>query len=103
MLIEHLLDLGETEAAAELSIGDLDALLPGRPAPSSTPTRRSRTAPAQRVVLLQGGDAETLALWRLLVDAEHALLQRRLRKLGVLLTDDDIAGESIYNAAAARR
>ena len=47
MLIEHLLDVGEAEAAHELSVGDLDALLPGGPGRSSTPSpdfRRARPA-----------------------------------------------------------
>ncbi len=37
-----------------------------------------------------------MRLWKLLVD-EHALLQPVYRKLGVLLTNDDLVGESMYN------
>ena len=47
--------------------------------------------------MLQGGDPETLRLWKLLVDLSMQYFNRLYRKLGVLLTDDDLAGESMYN------
>ena len=71
MLIEHLIDQGEEEAVAGLSVGDLNGFY------SEARTKfdadesfqdRSRA----RVVSLQGGDAETLRLWRILV-AESVL------------------------------
>jgi arginyl-tRNA synthetase len=50
-----------------------------------------------RVVALQAGDPETLAVWRDLV-AESALYFNDIyRRLGVLLTDGDAVGESFYN------
>ena len=49
------------------------------------------------MVLLQGGDPETLRLWQLLVDLSMRYFNTLYRKLGVLLTDDDLAGESMYN------
>ena len=48
-------------------------------------------------MLLQSGDPETLRLWQLLVDLSMQHFNRLYRKLGVLLTDDDLAGESMYN------
>ena len=52
----------------------------------------------RRVVLLQSGDEETLRLWRIFVAESHAPRRRGLRRCsGVLLTDDDIVGESFYN------
>jgi arginyl-tRNA synthetase len=96
MLIEHLLDLGETEAAEELSLGDLDAFYKqGRAKFDASPAFQERAR--QRVVLLQSGDAETLRLWQLLVDLSTQHFNAAYRKLGVLLTDDDLAGESTYN------
>ena len=47
--------------------------------------------------MLQSGDPETLRLWKLLVDLSMQYFNRLYRKLGVLLTDDDLAGESMYN------
>ncbi|MEP7046840.1 MAG: arginine--tRNA ligase [Ilumatobacteraceae bacterium] len=96
MLIEHLIDLGETEAAAGLSVGDLDGFYKqARAKFDSSETFQDRAR--KRVVLLQGGDPETLRLWRLLVDLSMKYFNRLYRKIGVLLTDDDLAGESMYN------
>ena len=96
MLIEHLLDLGETEAADELSLGDLGAFYKQARAKFDGDDAFQDRARA-RVVLLQGGDAETLRLWKLLVDLSNVHFNNAYRKLGVLLTDDDLAGESMYN------
>ena len=71
MLIEHLLDLGEDQAIATLSIGDLDALLQGgahQVRADDAFKGRSRA----RVVALQGGDPETLRLWHVLVNESIA-------------------------------
>jgi arginyl-tRNA synthetase len=96
MLIEHLLDLGEENAAHELSVGDLDAFYrQARAAFDASPEMQERSR--RRVVLLQSGDPETLRLWRVLVDASVAYFDEVYRALGVLLTDDDIFGESFYN------
>ena len=96
MLIEHLLDLGETEAADELGLGDLGAFYKQARVKFDGDTTFQDRARA-RVVLLQGGDAETLRLWKLLVDLSNVHFNNAYRKLGVLLTDDDLAGESMYN------
>jgi arginyl-tRNA synthetase len=96
MLIEHLLDLGEAEAAQELSMGDLDGFYRQARAKFDADEEfkeRSR----QRVVMLQGGDAETLRLWQELVDASSAYFNVVYRKLGILLTGADLAGESSYH------
>jgi len=50
-----------------------------------------------RVVALQGGDEATLGVWRRLIGVSLAGFNETYRRLGVLLTDDDIAGESSYN------
>ena len=96
MLIEHLLDLGEDEAASELSVGDLTAFYQeARKKFDSDEGFASRAR--QRVVLLQSGDGETLRLWHLLVDESKRYFNLVYRRLDVLLTDDDLAGESLYN------
>jgi len=96
MLIEHLIDVGENEAVHELSVGDLDTFY--RQARSSfdgDDTFRERAR--RRVVLLQSGDEDTLRLWRLLVAQSVRYFDEVYGKLDVLLTDDDIVGESFYN------
>ncbi|MGH9121113.1 MAG: arginine--tRNA ligase, partial [Acidimicrobiales bacterium] len=93
---EHLLDVGEEEAAHELSIGDLNTFYQqARAKFDSSGEFRERSR--GRVVLLQSGDAETLRLWHILVDQSVAYFEEVYRKLGVLLTPEDVAGESFYN------
>ncbi|HVE19263.1 MAG TPA: arginine--tRNA ligase [Ilumatobacteraceae bacterium] len=96
MTIEHLIDLGETEAAAGLSVGDLDGFYKQARAKFDS-SEEFQARARNRVVLLQSGDPETLRLWKLLVDLSMQYFNRLYRKLGVLLTDDDLAGESMYN------
>src|SRR5215204_4762889 len=93
MLIEHLIDLGEDEAAAGLSIGDLDGFYREANAKfAESPEFQERAR--ERVVLLQNGDADTRRLWHLLVAISNRNFTRVYEHLGVLLTDDDLVGES---------
>ena len=97
MLIEHLVDLGEAEASRELSVGDLDAFYKqARQKFDADDTFKERAR--KRVVALQGGDAETLRMWKLLVAESTRYFDRVYDTLGVLLKDSDIMGESAYNA-----
>ena len=50
----------------------------------------------QRVVKLQSRDAETIDLWQKLVDFSLVNFNSVYQMLGVLLNDDNLAGESIY-------
>lgn len=50
-----------------------------------------------RVVKLQHGDEQTRAIWHQLIEVSMAGFNVTYRRLHVLLTDDDIAGESSYN------
>jgi arginyl-tRNA synthetase len=100
MLIEHLLDIGEAEAAHELSVGDLDSFYKA--------ARRSfdgdeafKARARQRVVLLQTGDAATLRLWDLLVTGSKKYFMAVYERLGVRLSTDDFVGESFYNPQLA--
>jgi arginyl-tRNA synthetase len=96
MLIEHLVDLGEEAAVRELSIGDLDAFYrQARASFDADPTFPDRSR--ARVVLLQSGDKETLRLWHVLVAESVRYFDEVYAKLDVLLSDDDIMGESFYN------
>ena len=96
MLIEHLLDLGEDNAADELGMGDLDGFYKqarGKFNSDEKFVERSRN----RVVMLQSGDEETLRLWQVLVDESMRYFNEVYGMLGVLLTNDDIMGESNYH------
>ncbi|HEV8569425.1 MAG TPA: arginine--tRNA ligase [Actinoplanes sp.] len=96
MLIEHLLDIGETEAAHELSLGDLNGFYKAARAKFDADDgfkERART----RVVALQGGDEQTLRLWRLLVDESEKYFLTVYDRLDVCLTVKDFFGESFYN------
>jgi arginyl-tRNA synthetase len=95
MLIEHLLDLGEDVAAAGLTQGDLDGFYKQANA-KFTESEEFQERARERVVLLQGGDPETTRLWQRLVEMSTAYFNEVYTKLGVLLTDGDLAGESMY-------
>jgi len=96
MLIEHLLDIGEEEAAHELSLGDLTRFYQdARVKFDADPGFAERSK--ERVVKLQAGDPRTLGLWRLLVEGSKRYFNLVYDRLGVLLTDADLAGESTYN------
>jgi arginyl-tRNA synthetase len=96
MLIEHLIDLGEEEAAEELSTGDLTTFYQqARASFNADPEFAERSR--RRVVLLQSGDQDTLRLWRILVAESVRYFDLVYDKLGVELTDEDIVGESFYN------
>jgi arginyl-tRNA synthetase len=96
MLIEHLLDIGEQEAAHELSIGDLDGFYKAARAKfDSDPSFAERAR--HRVVLLQGGDEATLRMWRVLIDESEKYFMTVYERLSVRLTADDFVGESAYN------
>ena len=101
MLIEHLLDLGEDVAAVGLTQGDLDGFYKQANAKFAE-SEEFQDRARERVVLLQGGDAETTRLWQRLVEMSNAYFNEVYAKLGVLLTDDDLAGESMYQPLMAR-
>jgi arginyl-tRNA synthetase len=95
MLIEHLLDIGEAEAAHALGVGDLDGFYrAARQQFDADPHFRERAR--QRVVLLQSGESTTRRLWQLLVEESKRYFVSVYEQLGVRLTADDFVGESTY-------
>lgn len=96
MLIEHLIDLGEEAAANELGMGDLNGFYK-EARRKFEESEDFKTRARNRVVMLQGGDEETLAYWRTLVNESTRYFNKVYQQLGVLLTDDDLMGESAYN------
>ena len=96
MLIEHLLDLGEDEAVASLSMGDLNGFYQAaRVKFDADEAFRDRSR--NRVVTLQSGDPETLRLWRILVDLSIVYFSQIYDELDVTLRPEDAVGESYYN------
>ncbi len=100
MLIEHLLSVGEAEAANELSVGELGRFYQeARAEFDANPDFADRAR--RRVVALQAGDPQTLRLWKLLVDESSRYFTAVYGQLGVKLGPDDQAGESMYNPMLA--
>jgi arginyl-tRNA synthetase len=96
MLIEHLLDVGGAANAESFSVRDLNEFYAtARRQFDSDPDFAERSR--QRVVLLQGGDPETIRLWRIFVDESMRHAREIYDLLGVLLTEQDTVGESFYN------
>jgi arginyl-tRNA synthetase len=95
MLIEHMLDEGWT-TGGQHSIRDLNALYQSAKKKFDADPAFAERA-RRRVVLLQGGDETTHALWRELIAQSQAHFDAVYRRLGVQLTDADVRGESFYN------
>jgi arginyl-tRNA synthetase len=94
MLIEQVLD--ENLDLAGLDLAGLEELYLGANAHLTADEAFADRSRA-RVVALQAGDAETNALWQQLIDISKVGFNATYDRLGVLLTDDDLAGESMYN------
>jgi arginyl-tRNA synthetase len=94
MLIEYLIESGQ--ANAQHTVTGLDRVYKASKqrfdADPEFATRARR-----RVVALQQGDAETLAIWQNLVKESLHYFQQIYDKLDVLMTEDDARGESYYN------
>jgi arginyl-tRNA synthetase len=97
MLIEHLVDVGEDSPEAGLLRTDPNAFYQAaRGKFDADPVFADRAR--ERLVKLQSGtDPATMELWTELVDLSKAYLRDTYARLRVMLTDDDIRGESFYN------
>ncbi len=95
MLIEEVLDEGID--ASTLTLAEADALYK-RAAARFKEDDEFATRARARVAVFQGGDEESLRIWRQLVEVSKPGFNEAYQRLGVLLTDDDLAGESTYNA-----
>jgi arginyl-tRNA synthetase len=100
MLLEHLLDVGEESANAQLAAGDINAFYQAAKAKfDADPSFAERSR--RRVVALQAGDDETLRLWTKLVNDTKQYYNTVYARLEVALTDADLAPESFYNSMLA--
>jgi arginyl-tRNA synthetase len=94
ILIEQLIDVG-AEHHDDLSLaetGEQYKIGTARFADEPEFAERARA----RVVALQRREPETMAVWRRLIEVSEARWQDDYAKLGVLLTVDDVVGESFY-------
>jgi len=96
MVIEHLVETDRIQG--DWTVSDLNELYVEAKQRFDGDADFSGRARA-RVVALQRGDAETVAVWRRLVEASTRHFQEVYRRLGVLLTAEDVRGESFYNDA----
>ena len=97
MLIEHLID---ADAGEESDASALTKFYKAARKKFDTNPAFAERARA-RVVLLQAGDQATLTYWTQLVDESRRYMAKAYARLGVLLADKDIAGESQFNAQLA--
>jgi arginyl-tRNA synthetase len=103
MLIQYIVEHSErswrrrgVEGQAGGAVSALDALYrAARERFDADPEFKDRSQ--KRVVALQTGDADTLALWGEIVEESAVAFQEVYDRLGVLLTPQDILGESFYN------
>ncbi len=94
MLIEQVLFEGID--AGTLTLDEADALYKRAAAHFREDEEFAAKARA-RVSRFQGGDEESLRIWQQLVDISKPAFNEAYRRLNVLLTDEDLAGESTYN------
>ena len=96
MLVEHIIEAGIDVTALDLA-GAEQLYKDSKKHFDDDPGFATRAR--ARVVKLQGGDQETLVIWRQLIAVSLAGFNAAYQRLGVLLTDADLAGESTYNDA----
>jgi len=96
MLIEHLLDLGEAASTNELSLGDLSSFYKAARAKFENDAAFQERA-RNRVVQLQAGEAETLRLWKMLIEQSQRYFLDVYEKIDVRLDGTEFRGESAYN------
>ncbi|GIH97506.1 arginine--tRNA ligase [Planobispora siamensis] len=101
MLIEHLLDIGEEAAVAQLEAGGSNEYYQAARSKFDSDPEFNRRARA-RVVTLQAEEPETMRLWHIFMNATVSYFNKVYTRLGITLTDEDIAGESMYNPMLAQ-
>ncbi|WP_127958398.1 arginine--tRNA ligase [Serratia microhaemolytica] len=96
MLIAYLEKM-QNEQAGDMALADLEQFY--RAAKQHYDQDDAFAVQARNyVVKLQGGDPYCLQMWRKLVDITMAQNQLTYQRLNVTLTQNDVMGESLYNA-----
>ena len=97
LLLEHLDDVGEEAAYAQLAAGEINEFYQAAKVSfDSDPAFADRSR--RRVVALQAGEPETLRLWEMLISDSKQYYNTIYHKLEVTLTDADLDPESFYNS-----
>jgi len=96
MLIQYLIEHAKDKKLQERQISDLNFLYKESKKLFDEDLEFATRA-RQRVVLLQKGDPDTLNFWHDIVNNSVQYFQKIYSDLGVLLTQDDVKGESFYN------
>lgn len=95
MLIEYMLETAQQETVSK-QIAELNALYKQAKHKFDADEKFAARARA-RVVALQGGDEQSMAIWRGLVAISKEHFNDIFSRLGVSLGDEHIRGESFYN------
>ncbi len=95
MLLEFLIESGQADTT-DMSIGDLNKLYQQSKKRFDEDEDFARRA-RERVVKLQGGDEQSLTVWRKLIEESIHHMDALYRQLDVLLEPGDVVGESFYN------
>jgi arginyl-tRNA synthetase len=98
MLVEHLVDEGWNGGGH--TVADLTAFYADARRKFDADEDFAERA-RKRVVALQAGDPDTLALWRELLEESKRHIEQVYAMLGVRLTREDYRGESTYNPLLA--
>ena len=95
MLIEHLIDMGIDSDSQNIDLSTFYSDARAKFDSDSEFSSRSRA----RVVRMQSSEPETIELWQMLVDRSLIHFNEVYQRMGILLTNDDLAGESKYESA----
>ena len=95
MLIEHLIDLGLDSEAQHIDLSTFYSDARTKFDSDSDFASRSRA----RVVRMQSSEPETIELWQMLVDRSLIHFNEVYQRMGILLSNDNLAGESKYESA----
>ena len=98
MLIEHLIDLGLDSEAQHIDLSTFYSDARAKFDADSDFASRSRA----RVVRMQSSEPETIELWQMLVDRSLIHFNEVYQRMGILLSNNDLAGESKYESALPR-
>ena len=95
MLIEHLIDLGLDSEVQNIDLSTFYSDARAKFDADSDFASRSRA----RVVRMQSSEPETIELWQMLVDRSLVHFNEVYQRMGILLSNNDLAGESKYESA----
>ncbi len=98
MLIEHLIDLGLDSEVQNIDLSTFYSDARAKFDADSDFASRSRA----RVVRMQSSEPETIELWQMLVDRSLVHFNEVYQRMGILLSNNDLAGESKYESALPR-